>query len=198
MELDICSHSLEKMIGFIAKINGIEMLRFVFYTHSYLERKENRRYIEFREIKKLIDGEIKFGHFFEKGHYDEILGINSLVKIGRGMERHIPMIDFNCVISGQNFLKVAENLKLLGQSRGFILESGKSYHYYGIELMTSGEWLDFMKKCKSHDIIGGKWIRPHRWVRYSLKENCSTLRISTAFVKPHLPKVIAKIGSFEI
>lgn len=198
MEVSNYPCSLEKMIGFIAKINGIEMLRFVFYTPSYFKRKPDRKYVYFSEIGKLIEGEIKFRHFLEKRHADEILGIDSLVKIGGGRERYIPMVDFNCAISARSLLRVKENLRLLGQDGGFILESGKSYHYYGIKLMVTEEWFDFMKKCKSSDIIGGKWLRPHKWVTYSLKRKCSTLRISTGCAKPHLPEVVVKVGDFEI
>lgn len=195
MEISAFSCSLEKMIGFISKINGVEMLRFVLYTHPryYSKKKETRRYIEFSDVKKFIDGKIKFDRFFKK-EYDEILGMTSLVKIGGETERHIPMIDFECAISGQNLLRVLEVLGSLDQKEGFILESGASYHYYGIELISFSKWVAFMKRCESYDIIGSKWISH----QLKLKENCSTLRISVAPAKPHLPEVIAKIGDFEI
>lgn len=190
MKFSEFSCSLEKMIGFIADTNEVEALQFTVYENyeeGYFKEKsieKNRLLVEFRDIgalSKIAD----FAAFFEKKPADH-LGIASLVKIKNGGMRHIPMIDFNCGYTIENLLKIEKTLHVLGQSKGFLLESGKSYHYYGIELLSVEGWVNFTKSCAGQDIIG------KYWPAFQLKRGYSTLRISTSLQKPHLPKVVAK------
>ena len=106
--------------------------------------------------------------------------------------RHIPMIDFECSCSEVNFSKVIEILAKLDEKKGFLFESGRSYHYYGINLFSPAVWQKFMESCKQHDIIGEKWPQ------HQLDDGFLVLRISTSTTKPCLPKVIAKVGDFQL
>ncbi len=154
------------------------------------EAEKNKLLVEFRDISALPNI-VDFAELFGKKSAEH-LGIASLVKIKSGRISHIPMIDFNCGYAIENLLKIEKTLHVLGQNKGFLLESGKSYHYYGIGLLSVEGWVDFMKLCMGEDIIG------KNWPRFQLQRGYSTLRISTSTQKPHLPKIIAKIGSFEI
>ncbi len=195
MELSIGLCSLEKMIGYIAKINEIEALQFTIYEkykEEFYREKEvekNKLLDEFKAISDLT--RLSLTSLFEKKP-GEHLGIASFAKIRDGKILHIPMIDFNCPYSIENLLKIEKTLYVLAQDKGFLLESGKSYHYYGINLLSVEGWINFMKICAEQDIIGSNWPR------FQLQRGYSTLRISTSTQKPHSPKIIAKIGSFEI
>ena len=58
---------------------------------------------------------------------------------------HIPMLDFECEVSPKNLSKIEDFIKELGE-RGLILESGRSYHYYSLNLVTPSRWLKFMAR----------------------------------------------------
>ncbi len=76
----------------------------------------------------------------------EALALCSVCKDTSSNTLHIPMMDFR-IESGKddgqpNLLK--EALKKLGQTNGVLLDSGKSYHYYGFQLLAEHEWRRFM------------------------------------------------------
>jgi len=196
MKLSIDVYSLEKMIGYVANINKVSTLQFVIYQrykeeYGQKEAEKAKLLAEFSCIGDLFQEKIKFDSFFEKNPAEH-LGFTSFVKKHDGFIGHIPMIDFNCSYSIENILKIEKTLSLLEQRKGFLLESGKSYHFYGIDLLSVEGWVDFMKRCAEQDIIG------KHWPSFQLQRGYSTLRISTSTQKPHLPKVVVKIGDFDI
>lgn len=205
MEYQKVTSSLERMIGFMIVINRIKELQFILYT-----TRERRRFIGMQDRDIFTYGENMPGRKFllpvgEAIHSDwietlelwyqkeeeENLGLTSRVKLANGRIMHIPMIDFRCPCSEQNFSKVVKTLSVLGESRGFLLKSGNSYHYYGIKLLDEKRWRKFMKRCQGESIIG------HDWPLFQLQDGFSILRISTSSAKPHPPKIIAKIGDFN-
>lgn len=200
MKLQKCSLSLERMLGFIMELNGITMLQFVIYAQREKVRPlhVNERFIfaygenELRKFFQLLAGQavhLSAGYYEKKP--EENLGLTSIVKI-RGGERHIPMIDFGCSCSESNLLEVEKTLLNLGQKQGFVLESGGSYHFYGMDMLTETEWREFMEKCKKQPAVDKDWPR------YQLADKFSALRVSTSTSKPILPKVIAQIGNFIV
>lgn len=198
MELNIGAYSLEKMIGCIANINRVSTLQFSIYQiyqeqYPQKEAEKTKLLTEFDLIEDLFQEKIKLDSFFKKDSAEH-LGFTSFIKKQNGFMGHIPMIDFNCPYSIENLLKIEKTLYMLAQGKGFLLESGKSYHFYGIKLLSVEEWVNFTKLCAEQDIIGKHWP----YFQLQRQRGYSTLRISTSTQKPHLPKVIAKIGSFEI
>ena len=53
------------------------------------------------------------------------------------------MLDFECSVSAANLAKVMNFIDTIGGG-GVVLESGRSYHYYGFNLLTQSQWLKFM------------------------------------------------------
>lgn len=121
---------------------------------------------------------------------DENFGLASRVSLADGEIKHIPMIDFDCPCSEQNLHRVADTLSDLGQKKGFIIESGRSYHYYGIDLFSEEEWRNFMERCQEQDII------EREWPLWQLRDGFSVLRLSTSSTKPYPPQVIVRFGEF--
>lgn len=58
---------------------------------------------------------------------------------------HFPMLDFECIVSVTNQSRVEDFVRIIGN--GLILESGRSYHYYGFNLLTHSEWIKFMARA---------------------------------------------------
>src|SRR5213075_183801 len=59
----------------------------------------------------------------------------------------IPMMDFRCTPSASNLDRIQRALRALGQSAGAVLASGRSYHFYGFQLLPPNEWSDFLARC---------------------------------------------------
>jgi hypothetical protein len=75
------------------------------------------------------------------------LVICSKVRLRDGQFRHIPMIDFRCRTGDSNARAINMLLTKTGQQTGILVESGKSYHLYGSNLLTQEEWITFMALC---------------------------------------------------
>jgi len=101
--------------------------------------------------------------------------------------KQIPMIDFKCSVSQENLGTIKEFLRLTGQSEGFLLNSGNSFHYYGSHLFRGDEWQAFMGRC----LLSGL-VEP-RYVGHSLTQGAATLRISTSPLKLKEPEVVATL-----
>ncbi len=123
--------------------------------------------------------EPNFGITLEEG---EILNLHSRVVTSTGIQ-HIPMMDLDCIISDENLVKAGEYAKILGRE-GVILQSGRSYHYYGFHLQSVEEWQDFIASsmlAKVCDI---------RYMAHKLKDGFITLRITAGGLRNIVPRVV--------
>jgi len=123
------------------------------------------------------------------------LSVCSIVKCSDRAEIfHIPMMDFRCEASPENLEKIKEFLTIIGQ-RGIILASGRSYHFYGVELLSEKNWLNFLGKCllfidpKDPNYI---YTDP-RYIGHRLMDGYAMLRISKEPKRPFLPSVVSII-----
>ena len=66
--------------------------------------------------------------------------MTSLVLI-EGAEFHLDMIDFDCEKSDEGLADVRDILTFLRIKRGFIMDSGNSYHYLGFDFRSELEFL---------------------------------------------------------
>ncbi len=66
---------------------------------------------------------------------------------GRNEIAHIPMLDFRCPISPGNVRAIKRMMILLGHEHGVLVESGRSYHFYGVRLLSPSDWIQFMAKA---------------------------------------------------
>ena len=122
----------------------------------------------------------------------EVLGIISDIKIARSFEEyysahfhHIPMMDFRCPKSPKNLARIKRLLRTIGQKEGVILDSGRSYHYLGINQLSEKDWLIFLGKCLLSEFVDG------RYVGHRLIDRCGILRISACPQRPKIPTVVA-------
>ena len=98
---------------------------------------------------------------------------------------HIPMMDFDCEISCEN-LKEIERFLRISNKKGLILQSGRSYHYYGVELIPDREWL----------MLLGRFLllmdyTDSRYIAHRLIDGYGSLRISENERRLVPPKVVA-------
>src|SRR3989338_1126705 len=123
---------------------------------------------------------------------DEVLGLGSFAKIGNYWV-HLPQIDFSCQKSPGNETMVYEFLET-AKRRGYVLDSGRSYHFQGTETLEHDEWIKFMKSLVPRSVEQGPLID----VCYpSIMQDLgySVLRLSAnRKSKQIVPAVIARVG----
>jgi len=120
----------------------------------------------------------------------KMLAISSLVELRNGEIRHIPMLDLHYAASSTNLrMTISAVNALRPRSRGFLLQSGKSYHYYGFELLSSEELVAFLASA----ILLGPII-DRRWVAHQLIEGACALRIGSGHGYENLPFVVAELS----
>ena len=107
------------------------------------------------------------------------LAITSKVTLADKRKLHIPLIDFQCNTSTENLQNVKRCMRGMDDAGGVILKSARSYHYYGMSLLTDDQWLDFVGRCllREPDINMQPYV-DIRYLGHRLQEGWGSLRIS--------------------
>ncbi|MDX6576323.1 MAG: hypothetical protein QOE96_2276 [Blastocatellia bacterium] len=113
------------------------------------------------------------------------LGVSSRVRLHNGESRHIPMIDLMCGKSDANVQTLVRVFRQIGQQRGVLLDSGRSYHYYGLDLLDERDWLGFMGRSLLLTPLVDT-----RYLAHRLIDDYGRLRVSTSKNKPNMPVVV--------
>ena len=71
----------------------------------------------------------------------------SRVMLASSWAAHIPMLDFRCPCSEENAKAIEKMLTLAGCHEGVLVESGRSYHFYGTSLLSEARWIEFMGRA---------------------------------------------------
>ena len=98
------------------------------------------------------------------------------------------MVDLICAPSAMNLDVVARLLREIRQGQGFLLESGRSYHYYGIDLLSDEEWRVFLGKC----LLMFGYV-DDRYIGHQLVDGHCVLRLSAGTLKTGVPRVVAEL-----
>ncbi|MFH1841445.1 MAG: hypothetical protein ABH800_01655 [Candidatus Nealsonbacteria bacterium] len=121
--------------------------------------------------------------FIHELQEDLVIGVLSKIKIKR-KTYHIPMMDFAHPNSFKNAQDIEWLMQEIGQKEGVILSSGRSFHYYGVNLMNEAEWSNFLGNCLLSELVESRYIA-HRY-----KDQCGILRLSACPLRPKTPIVI--------
>lgn len=114
------------------------------------------------------------------------VAINSKVIMDDGSELHIPMLDFKLKSCEHNVEIIEKVIKVL-DLHGYILNSGKSYHFIGYNLITENELLTLLAKFILLHPISDK-----AWASHQIIERSASLRLSKKY--GHYPSFVKKIG----
>lgn len=101
----------------------------------------------------------------------EALKAISKVKTKNGIF-HIPLLDLDIPVDENGIEKIREISLGLGIKHAAILNSGRSYHFWGLELLSEEEWRKFMYRALLLDKID------RRWIGHRLIDGQANLRIS--------------------
>jgi hypothetical protein len=78
---------------------------------------------------------------------DAGLAACSIVSRSDDAPRHLPMLDLCCPVSETNTVAVKVMLQKITRHPGLIVTSGRSYHYYGLAVLTACQWLEFLARA---------------------------------------------------
>jgi hypothetical protein len=113
------------------------------------------------------------------------LTINSKVLRQDGTSGHIMLLDFHIPVDLKNQQLCVEIIKHLGLS-GYLLVSGKSYHFYGDRIVDEHELLQTLSRALLFSPIIDR-----AWVAHQLIERSCCLRVTPKY--NHLPYLIERI-----
>lgn len=142
----------------------------------------------FDEKKEVVISKIDSA--FWKRLFDElkegfVVAVSSRVRLKNGMFSHIPMMDFKCDPTAQNIQLAKKAFREIGQTSGILLNSGRSFHFYGHSLMSEEEWRLFL----GHSLLLTDFV-DSRYIGHALMNNECRLRVSTARLNPFIPTVV--------
>lgn len=119
------------------------------------------------------------------GYTEERLAFNSKASMRGGQEGHIPMLDFHVPASEGNLMLVKKVCSLLSYP-GYILNSGKSFHFIGKNIIPQKDLIAFLGKALLFTPIVDEI-----WIAHQLQDGACSLR----FTVKHgvVPTVVAQI-----
>lgn len=133
------------------------------------------------------------------------VAVNSKVKLSDGTIAHIPMLDLAPRKSKEALRKIQSQLMKIIKphfGEGYVLETGKSYHYIGAKIFAEKRLNEFLGRSLITSIVTKtpeeipnihEHIVDYRYVGYSLMRNGTGLRITTSGDKKFVPRVVAVI-----
>ena len=148
-------------------------LRREIFAQALYHRDESEGQIDtWTELEQFLDD-------LEHGKYDSLPGrsivaLTSRVQVQKtDLELHIPMVDFRLDSDPANDELATELLKVLGEP-GYLVDSGRSYHFYGQTLVTHEDFYRFLGRAQlmSH-------YADQRWIGHQLISGKAALRISS-------------------
>lgn len=102
-----------------------------------------------------------------------------------GTKAHIPFLDFHCPQSERNAQLAITVMRQLLPAGALLLESGKSYHGYGLKLVSEAELIDFLAKA-----VLFAPITDRAYVAHQILERKSAIRLSQGGRLMKAPRVI--------
>jgi hypothetical protein len=114
----------------------------------------------------------------------EVVAVCSTCTLADGSTRHIPMMDFRLVPGAGSVEVIRGMLDAIGQSSGVILGSGRSYHFYGLELLEQDDWLRFLGRS-----LLLSPLTDTRYIAHRILAGEGALRITANETKPKVPLV---------
>ena len=98
------------------------------------------------------------------------------------------MIDFHCPAQADNDELVSSTIAALAIGPGYLVESGESYHFYGLGLLSDSDLPAFLGK-----ILLLCPIVDRAWVAHQLMEGVCALRVSPRSQQEIGPTLLAKL-----
>lgn len=113
------------------------------------------------------------------------IALDSRCRDRNGELLHLPLMDFQVQAGGDDIGRLMVALRLLDQSNGALLKSGRSYHYYGFDPVKPAGWSAFLYQC-----LLLSPITDARYISHRLLAGGASLRLNGTPKKPTVPQVV--------
>lgn len=133
------------------------------------------------------------------------IALSSRVDTTDSSSAHFALIDLAVKKTDTAIAKVTKQFEKYGITSmvggGFLLETGKSYHFFGQNLLPFQDWLDFLGRCLLTSIVTTdpvtqenihERIVDERFIGHSLRRGSCDLRV-TSNSKNVIPRVVKMI-----
>ena len=117
---------------------------------------------------------------------DRVFSICSQVELMNDSIKHIPMMDFQCRKSSRSLELVVSIVRRFGIGAGVILETDRSYHFYGSQLLSHSELAPFLGRALLFAPIVDQ-----AWIAHQLIDMCCALRAGPRRPGGEAPRVVA-------
>jgi hypothetical protein len=204
----------EQLIG----LSTLEVAKYVVGANSEVDRVMFRKYCYIPNVSSgpndglvpMTRNEFLGGTGIESiiANLDEgfNLALDSRVVLKDGTAAHFQMMDLSPRKSPESLEKVTQQFGKIIVPKfggGVLLETNKSYHYFGFGILKQEEWLDFLglnlitsivtyvgeNQPRAHEIISD-----YRYIGHAMLRRSTGLRVTTRGTKVFEPKVIAVIS----
>lgn len=147
------------------------------------------RHNEMRVISSIAASE--WAYFSDKALLENssnsMIALSSCVEMANGDLAHIPMLDLACANDASGYISAVAALKVLS-TPGFLLDSGKSFHFYGKKVLPNNEFFSFLGRAALlTPIIDAPWIA------HQLIEGAAALRLSEKEAYAHRPYLVCEL-----
>lgn len=134
------------------------------------------------------------------------LALDSKIMLESGDRAHFQMMDLAPRKSPEALEKITCRFKEIIVPRfggGVLLETNKSYHYFGFQVLSLEEWLDFLGLNLITSIVTQvdenlprvhEFISDYRYIGHSILRRSTGLRVTTRVSKTFEPKVVSVIS----
>lgn len=125
-----------------------------------------------------------------KGH---VVSVSSKIICNNGRVKHLAMMNLHPEngLSYDDIVMIVE--AVTDGMPGYLLESGRYYHFYGVTLLEECEWACFIAQFLMPTLI----VSP-RYIGHCMHRGYVALRLSTQKdYKPLLPKVCGLVGALK-
>jgi len=112
------------------------------------------------------------------------VALSSRVVLAGGATAHIPMLDFHCPHSAGLAALLKQALLTMQQSRGVLVKSPRSYHYYGLEVVSPEGLTAFLARALLIDPLVDA-----RYIAHRLIDGVCRLRLGAARNKGSAPTI---------
>lgn len=127
---------------------------------------------------------------------DEELALSSRVRRG-AKELHLPMVDFLRPMSAIEASVWTQRLATKQRCGFYLVNSGRSFHGYGLRLLPRSEWYDYLSDLllleRQPPPLQSNLI-DHRWVGHSLRQRFSALRLTDNTGRLLRPTVVGQVS----
>lgn len=117
---------------------------------------------------------------------EHVLALDSRCTLRDGTRAHLPLMDFRMLPRSADVAHVVAAVRAVGQRRGAVLHSGRSYHFYGVDPLSQEQWQQFCARC-----LLLSPLTDARYIAHRLLAGAAALRITSAPRKPNIPYVEA-------